>query len=89
MTQAHATAMQAVLEILDTELALGGRAASFTADTPLLGALPELDSMAVIGLINAMQERFGFYIEDDEIDGSAFATVGAMVDFVENKLAQG
>ena len=89
MTQAHATAMQAVLEILETELNLGGRAASFTAETPLLGALPELDSMAVIGLINAMQERFGFYIEDDEIDGSAFATVGAMVDFVENKLAQG
>lgn len=89
MTQAHATAMQAVLEILETELALNGRAAAFTADTPLLGALPELDSMAVIGLINAMQERFGFYIEDDEIDGSAFATVGAMVDFVENKLAQG
>lgn len=81
--------MQAVLEILETELNLGGRAASFTAETPLLGALPELDSMAVIGLINAMQERFGFYIEDDEIDGSAFATVGAMVDFVENKLAQG
>ncbi|MBQ1656988.1 MAG: acyl carrier protein [Rhodocyclaceae bacterium] len=81
--------MQAVLEILETELALNGRAAGFTADTPLLGALPELDSMAVIGLINAMQERFGFYIEDDEIDGSAFATVGAMVGFVENKLAQG
>ena len=89
MTQAHATAMQAVLEILETELALNGRAAAFTADTPLLGALPELDSMAVIGLINAMQERFGFYIEDDEIDGSAFATVGAMVGFIENKLAQG
>ena len=89
MTQAHATAMQAVLEILETELALNGREAGFTADTPLLGALPELDSMAVIGLINAMQERFGFYIEDDEIDGSAFATVGAMVGFVENKLAQG
>lgn len=81
--------MQAVLEILETELALNGRAAGFTADTPLLGALPELDSMAVIGLINAMQERFGFYIEDDEIDGSAFATVGAMVGFIENKLAQG
>ena len=47
--------MQAVLEILETELALNGRAAAFTADTPLLGALPELDSMAVIGLINAMQ----------------------------------
>ncbi len=89
MTQAHATAIQAVLEILETELALNGRAAAFTADTPLLGALPELDSMAVIGLINAMQERFGFYIEDDEIDGSAFATVGAMVGFIENKLAQG
>lgn len=77
--------MQAVREILDTELALGGRAAQFDATTPLLGAVPELDSMAVIGLINAMQERFGFIVEDDEIDGSDFATVGSMADFIRRK----
>lgn len=76
-----------VLALIDEVLSLGGRAASFNLDTALLGAVPELDSMAVVGLINMMEERFGFVVEDDEIDGSAFATVGSLVQFVEGKLA--
>lgn len=76
-----------VLALIDEVLSLGGRAASFDLDTALLGAVPELDSMAVVGLINMMEERFGFVVEDDEIDGAAFATVGSLVQFVEGKLA--
>lgn len=76
-----------MLAVVDEVLSLGGRACSYTLDTPLLGAVPELDSMAVVGVINLMEERFGFVVEDDEIDGSAFATVGSLVDFVEGKLA--
>jgi len=76
-----------VLSILDEVLSLGGAASRFELDTPLLGALPDLDSMAVVGLINMMEERFGFIVEDDEIDGSTFATVGSLVDFVNGKLA--
>lgn len=76
-----------MLVIIDEVLSLGGRANAFGLDTPLLGALPELDSMAVVGLINMIEERFGFIIEDDEIDGAAFATVGTLVGFVEAKLA--
>lgn len=75
-----------VLGILDEVLSLGGRAAAFGLDTALLGAVPELDSMAVVGVINMLEERFGFVVEDDEIDGSAFATVGSLVGFVEGKL---
>ena len=76
-----------VLSILDEVLSLGGAAARFDLDTALLGALPDLDSMAVVGLINMMEERFGFVVEDDEIEGSTFATVGSLVDFVNGKLA--
>lgn len=76
-----------VLCLLDETLSLKGRATAFTADTPLLGAIPELDSMAVVALITGMEERFGFMTEDDEIDGSIFATVGSLVGFVESKLA--
>ena len=76
-----------VLSILDEVLSLGGRAAEFDLDTPLLGALPDLDSMAVVGLINMLEEYFGFVIEDDEIDGSTFASVGSLVDFVNAKRA--
>jgi hypothetical protein len=35
--------MKEVLAIIDEVLSLGGRASSFGLDTPLLGALPELD----------------------------------------------
>ena len=75
-----------VLAILDEVLSLNGRAVSFELDTALLGAVPELDSMAVVGVINMLEERFGFIVEDDEIDGTAFATVGSLVEFVEGKL---
>ncbi len=76
-----------VLAILDEVLSLKGRSRSFTLETALLGAIPELDSMAVVALITSMEERFGFIIEDDEIDGAAFASVGTLVDFVQGKLA--
>ena len=79
--------LQEVLALLDEILSLNGRAASFTMNTTLLGAIPELDSMAVVALITGMEERFGITAEDDEIDGSVFATVGSLVEFVESKLA--
>lgn len=76
-----------VLRVLDGVLGLGGRAQSFGRDTPLLGAIPELDSMAVVSLITALEEQLGVMLEDDEIDGSTFATVGSLVDLVQSKLA--
>ncbi len=76
-----------VLSILDEVLSLKGRSSSFSLETALLGAIPELDSMAVVALITSMEERFGFIIEDDEIDGTDFASVGTLVEFVQGKLA--
>ena len=77
---------QEILAILDEILSLKGRGAGFTDKTPLLGAIPELDSMAVVALITTLEERFGFSIDDDEIDGATFATLGSLVDFVQGKL---
>jgi len=78
-----------VLSILDETLSLKGRSAGFSKSTPLLGAIPELDSMAVVALITSLEDRFGFTVEDDEIEGRTFATVGTLVKFVENKLPGG
>ncbi len=79
--------MQDVKRVLDEVLSLGGRSASFDRDTPLLGAIPELDSMAVVTLITTLEEQFGLAVDDDDIDGSTFATVGSLSDFVAAKLA--
>ena len=75
-----------VLRILDEVLSLGGRALAFDAATLLLGAIPELDSMAVVTLITTLEDRFGIVVDDDEISGDTFATVGSMTDFVAGKL---
>jgi len=79
-------ASREVLNVLESVLNLRGRATSFNLQTPLLGNLPELDSMAVVSVLTALEERFGFAVGDDEIDGSTFATVGTLVAFVEAKL---
>lgn len=75
-----------VLRTLDDVLSLGGRAQAWTRDTPLLGAVPELDSMAVVTLITSLEERFGIVVDDDDIDGATFGSVGSLVDFVAAKL---
>ena len=67
-----------ILAVLDEVLSLGGRGLVFNRNTLLLGAIPELDSMAVVTLITGQEERFGITVDDDDIDGETFATVGAL-----------
>ncbi|MDP3287802.1 MAG: acyl carrier protein [Methyloversatilis sp.] len=74
-------------ELLRQELDLGARADILVDDTPLLGAIPELDSMAVIAVITALEEQFGVTLDDADIDGSTFATFGALHQFVTEHLA--
>ncbi|MGJ7915209.1 acyl carrier protein [Massilia sp. LXY-6] len=62
------------------------RAAALEPDTALLGNLPELDSMAVVSLVAALEDRFGIMIDDDEISASTFASVGSLTAFVAQKL---
>lgn len=63
-----------------------GQADAFTEDTGLFGDLPELDSMAVAGLLTEMEDRLGIVIDEDEIDGDLFATYGTLLAFARTKL---
>ena len=82
------TTQKEVLSILDEVLSLKGRSSGFSDSTPLLGAMPELDSMAVVSILTTLEDRFGFLVFYDEIEGATFATVGSLVDFVERKLGE-
>ena len=62
------------------------RSAGFTADTGLFGTLPELDSMAVAGLLTELEDRLGITIEDDEVDGEMMETFGSLVSFCTAKV---
>lgn len=75
-----------VKRVLDEVLSLGGRTSSYTRETQLLGAVPQLDSMAVVTLISTIEERFSIIVEDEDIDSDTFATVGSLADFVRSKI---
>lgn len=61
------------------------RVARFTAETPLFGALPELDSMSVATLLTELEDRLGILIDDDEIDAEMLATYGNLLAFAQAK----
>ncbi len=80
--------LDGVRNLLKSALQLGERADRLTEDSALLGAIPELDSMAVVTVITMMEEQYDIQVDDDEISADTFATVGTLVRFVAGKLGQ-
>lgn len=76
-----------VKKILRDTLNLGDRAEKLTADSPLLGGLPEFDSMAVVTVITMIEDELGITIDDDELSAEIFATVGSLAEFLSQKAA--
>lgn len=73
----------ALREVLDAVLALGpARLAALGTDSPLFGAIPELDSMAIATLFGAIEERFDLFLDDDAISAETLETYGTLLDFV-------
>lgn len=79
--------LQDTIGLLRDTLQLGERARGFSDSTPLLGHVPELDSLAVVNVLTAMEERFGVTVADDEISADTFETVGSLHSFLLRKLA--
>jgi len=86
IAQGSASTEETVRAVLRDVLGLSAdRAAAFDDATPLFGALPELDSMAVAGVLPEMEDRLGILIEDDDIDGETMETFGSLVRFASAK----
>ena len=73
-------------DLLRQALEIGDRADKLTADTPLMGHFPELNSLTVVNLITAIEEQTGTPVDDDEISEDLFQTFGSLVAFVRTKL---
>lgn len=74
-----------VKTILINVLGLGDTGQALDANSPLLGSLPELDSMAVVSLVGALEEHFDIEIHDDDLSANTFSTLGALASFVADK----
>jgi acyl carrier protein len=79
--------LEQVREVLTSALQLDSQSSNWHADSPLLGAVPELDSIAVINVITALEDRFGIHIHDDEVTSDLFATLGTLTAFIQEKTA--
>ncbi len=77
-----------VRDILSAILSLGERKNLLKADSSLLGSVPELDSMAVVNVITALEEHFDIVVDDDEISAKTFETLGSLTCFIEQKLSE-
>ena len=77
--------LQGVQAVLDEALGLGARAYELTAESELLGSIPELDSQAVLHVLLGLEERFDIEVEDDDVDAEVFATVGSLANLVRGK----
>lgn len=78
-----------VKRLIGEMLQLNEYVQEFSPDTPLLGSIPEFDSMAVVSLISALEEHFGIQIADDEVSAETFETVGKVHEFVQGKIMAG
>lgn len=74
-----------VADVLVETLGIQDRANTLDAGTPLFGAMPELDSLAVLELVSALEDRFDITVEDEEFGGEIFETLGSLAAFVDGK----
>ena len=82
----NASTLDDLRSVLVTTLGIEDRAASIDASTPLFGGLPELDSLAVLELVTAIEDRFDITIDDEEFSGDIFETLDSLAAFVDQKL---
>lgn len=81
-----ATTLESVKTVLVDTLGIEDRATTLDASTPLFGGIPELDSLAVLELVSALEDRFDITVDDEEFSGELFETLGSLSDFVAEKL---
>jgi acyl carrier protein len=82
-----ASTLDGVKAIIIKTLGIADRADTLAVSTPLFGSIPELDSLAVVELAAALEEHFGFEIDDSEFTGDLFETIGTLAAFVEENRA--
>lgn len=78
--------LEKIKVLLDQTLSLNGRTSEWNADTHLLGAIPELDSLAVVHVITAIEKEFSIMIDDNDINADNFRTLGTLCTFVTSQL---
>lgn len=76
-----------VKRILKDTLVLGDEVDLLDSRSPLLGVIPELDSVGVVSVLTALEDEFDIAVADDEISAAVFKTLGTLTDFLQEKIS--
>jgi len=60
---------------------------SILDDAPLFGEGLGLDSIDALELVLGLEQEFGIKVDNEEVGVRAFASVNALVQFIETKMA--
>ena len=82
----NTSSLDDVKSVLVETLGIEDRSNAITASTQLFGNVPELDSLAVVELVTAIEDRFDIMVDDSEFGGYIFETLGSLAAFVDEKL---
>jgi acyl carrier protein len=82
-----AATVEAVKAAVVETFGVEDRAATLDASSPLLGSLPELDSMGVLELVHELEQRFGVEFDGEDVSAESFETLGSLTALVESKLS--
>lgn len=86
MNQGARVSTDAVKAILLDTLGVKERDDAIKSNTLLMGgALPELDSLAVVEVILALEERFEIVVDDSDVTAEVFETLDSLTEFVNSK----
>ena len=81
----NTSSLDDVKSLLVETLGIEDRANTITSSTALFGSLPELDSLAVVELVTAIEDHFGIVVDDSEFTGGTFETLASLAAFVDGK----
>jgi acyl carrier protein len=82
----NTSSLEEVKSVLIETLGIEDRAYTISASTELFGNIPELDSLAVLELVTAIEESFDIVVDDSEFGGDIFETLGSLAAFVDEKV---
>ena len=71
--------------LIVTALGLDVNPAEISDDETLFGEGMDLDSMATLEIVAAIEEEFGITVEDDELTAELFDSVDALAEYVATK----
>lgn len=79
--------MDELKSLVSSVLQIGDRLADMGPEAPLLGGIPEFDSMAVVSILTTIEENYGIIIEDDEVSAELFENLASLLEFINSKLS--